>query len=301
MNDKNLMRALRAVDALDVQNAPKQHHLRTPQCPPLARFPAGVREGWKPEEREHVTGCAYCQRVTALEWRAECPGPFTLALYLEGICPDREALEFHLQKDRCPRCQRLLRSLLLRELAAPLRAGRPGVERARPPLECVAAGFAPLPALGEFGPATRPPFQLRAVLPDGSLAVTVRETDVGELVAHVRAPDPAKAGRTVRVEVLGAGEALTADVVLEGQGESGCSGRHTFGPFAELAPRLGADCAVLAALIETSPGHRREERGTPDTVFSMRGVRVKLLLQDASLSVTRTGRFLPGDDDSQVA
>jgi hypothetical protein len=121
----------------------------------------------------------------------------------------------------------------------------------------MAAGFASLPTqVGEFGPATRPPFQLRAVLPDGSLTVTVRETDEGELMAHVRTPDPAKTGRTVRVEIVGAGESLTADVLLEGQDANGCFGRHTFGRFAELAPRLGADCVVLAALVEASPDQR---------------------------------------------
>ena len=36
----------------------------------------------------------------------------------------------------------------------------------------------------------------------------------------------------------------------EAQGAYGCAGLHIFGVFAELAPRLGADCAVLAMLIE---------------------------------------------------
>jgi hypothetical protein len=111
MNDKSLMRALRAVDALEVEKAPKEHPLRTPRCPPLTRFSAGVREGWTPEEREHVTGCPYCQHVTALEWRAECPSSFDWAPYLEGRSPDQGAMNYHLEHDRCPRCQDLVVSL----------------------------------------------------------------------------------------------------------------------------------------------------------------------------------------------
>jgi hypothetical protein len=69
MNDKNLMRALRAADAREVEKAPKQHRLRTPRCPPLTRFSTAVREGWTPDERKHVTACAYCQRIIEMEHR----------------------------------------------------------------------------------------------------------------------------------------------------------------------------------------------------------------------------------------
>jgi hypothetical protein len=108
MNDQTLMRALRAADALEVEKAPKQHPLRTPHCPPLTRFPSAIREGWAPEEREHVTGCPYCQRVTALEWRAECPILFDWTLYVELRSPDQEAMRYHLEHDRCPRCRELV-------------------------------------------------------------------------------------------------------------------------------------------------------------------------------------------------
>jgi hypothetical protein len=43
MSDENLMCALRAVDAVDVQDAPKQHRLRTTHCPPLTRVEVAVR------------------------------------------------------------------------------------------------------------------------------------------------------------------------------------------------------------------------------------------------------------------
>jgi hypothetical protein len=88
------------------------------------------------------------------------------------------------------------------------------------------------------------------VHPDGSLTVTLREATDGNLVVQVETANLGKADRKVHVEVVGEGEPLVADVVLEAQGEYGCAGLHTFGIFAELASRLGADCAVLATLIE---------------------------------------------------
>jgi len=69
MSTENLIRALRAVYEFDLQQAPKQHPLRTPQCPPLTRFPAALREGWTPEEQQHVAGCAYCRKIIA--WNQE--------------------------------------------------------------------------------------------------------------------------------------------------------------------------------------------------------------------------------------
>lgn len=69
MNDKNLTTALRIVDSQAVQMAPKQHRLRTPDCPPLPRFPIAVKEGWNPEEQDHLAGCAYCQKILKMEQR----------------------------------------------------------------------------------------------------------------------------------------------------------------------------------------------------------------------------------------
>ena len=63
MNDRDLVRVLRAVTERDVENAPKQHRLRTPECPALTRFPVAMRDGWEPEEEAHVRDCDYCQKV----------------------------------------------------------------------------------------------------------------------------------------------------------------------------------------------------------------------------------------------
>jgi hypothetical protein len=61
MSEKNFVRALRAAMANKVQTAPRQHPLRTPQCPPLTRFVPGTH--WSEQEQQHMRGCAYCQRI----------------------------------------------------------------------------------------------------------------------------------------------------------------------------------------------------------------------------------------------
>jgi hypothetical protein len=66
MTDRNLVRVLRAVAEQKVAEAPKQHSLRTPQCPPLTRFPAAARSGWTPEEEAHIRSCPYCRKVIAM-------------------------------------------------------------------------------------------------------------------------------------------------------------------------------------------------------------------------------------------
>jgi hypothetical protein len=80
MNDAELMRLLKAWHELDVQDAPRQHRLRTPQCLPLPRLlnPLAV---WSDVERQHVESCPYCLMV--LDRRlpsaaAVARGPFRL-------------------------------------------------------------------------------------------------------------------------------------------------------------------------------------------------------------------------------
>jgi hypothetical protein len=65
-DEKQLVGLLRAAHALDRENAPTQHSQRTPKCPPLPRFPAGLAGGWTPQEQQHVDGCDYCQKVSRM-------------------------------------------------------------------------------------------------------------------------------------------------------------------------------------------------------------------------------------------
>lgn len=207
------------------------------------------------EELGHVEACDGCRRtsvtVAATVWH---PPLGMLAGRLAEELGDDDAwiVEQHLDGDGCRSCRRLLTSPWLGELAAAVRAR--GVRRQEVPGR-VAVGAGELPrAVGEFATGTRPPFQLRAVTSRGDLVVTLRETDQGQLVVHVEAPNCDEQGHTVRVELLGDGEPVVADVELSAvDGEPGCIGRHAFGPFVELVPRLRPAVALLAVLAEKSP------------------------------------------------
>jgi hypothetical protein len=62
---KKLHDDLRAIYQADIQNAPRQHPLRTPDCPPLTRFVAGLSS----EEQAHAADCPYCRNVLARQQR----------------------------------------------------------------------------------------------------------------------------------------------------------------------------------------------------------------------------------------
>jgi hypothetical protein len=62
MSEKHVLLLLRAVIAREIETAPRQHRLWTPECPPLPRFAADELV-WSQEEQAHITGCAYCRKV----------------------------------------------------------------------------------------------------------------------------------------------------------------------------------------------------------------------------------------------
>ena len=72
-SDEKLIRLLRADHALNLENAPREHSQRTPQCPSLPRFQEARRHGWTDEERRHIFegACPYCRKVLAMFDRAE--------------------------------------------------------------------------------------------------------------------------------------------------------------------------------------------------------------------------------------
>lgn len=224
----------------------------TDGCPSLARHRrAALRHDWSPRELLHVDGCRRCDRtqrnVAAGVWH---PDVSSLAGSLAGglSADDGQALQHHLEVEGCQGCLRLLGSPWLRRLARRRRAG-PTPARSG---DTVAVGCEDLPrAVGEFSTDTRPPFHMRAVASGGGLVVTLRETDQGQLVVHVEAPHTDQEGQTVRVELLSDGDPVVADVELRAvDGEPGCIGRHAFGPFVELVPRLRPAVALLAVLAE---------------------------------------------------
>jgi hypothetical protein len=225
-------------------------------CPSLTRHRrAALRHDWSPQQLAHVETCSRCRRtrdtVSSAVWHPEVR---LLAGRLAGApaTEDQRAVEQHLADDGCQRCERLLASPWLRLQAERARERTATVispHTLAGPL-VVACGELPR-AVGEFATDTRPPFELRAVASRGDLVVTLRETDQGQLVVHVEAPNCGEGGQTVRVELLGDGEPVVALVEMKAiEGEPGCTGRHAFGPFVELVPRMRPAVALLAVLAE---------------------------------------------------
>lgn len=237
MSEKNFLRTLRTLYEIEVDHAPSQHPLETPLCLPLVRFAPSAQEKWTDEERAHVTGCPYCERMMALIWREKCPSLWKLAQHAGGIFPCNLAMQFHLVRDGCPRCNQVLESrpmIRLRELVEQLRnsAASAVVVYQEP-------GFA-----GEFASTKRAPLIIRGTNDEGSLVSTLLESDEGFLVLYVESPDTASAGRRIAAEVINEGEPLVAELELGPAGEFGCRAEHVFGPIREFE-RVFRGCMLL--------------------------------------------------------
>lgn len=85
MSEKNLTQALRAAMAREIVTAPRQHRLRTSQCPPLTRFTLSAR--WAEDEKAHMAGCAYCQMILRRLREGESgePNPADLRAWIAGL------------------------------------------------------------------------------------------------------------------------------------------------------------------------------------------------------------------------
>jgi len=258
MSDKNLELAVKTF--LDVEleeafgvpagEAPKRHREQTPACPPLWRFPTGVGKGWNEDEREHVTGCSYCQKVTATQWRLECPGLFALVRFLaQGEAfEDAAAMRIHLDQDRDRRCALLLQSVSVRKLAAVMKAGRRTAEELKALADQAAFTYVLLPEVAAAGSRCEPSqdverFEAWAESADKSgLAVTLSETPSGTLEVSVDAPLALKAAQ---VEILGA-TPQNLELELRQYGQRGTA-VWPLGPFSNQVRMLGRDCLLLTA------------------------------------------------------
>jgi hypothetical protein len=229
----------------DIRNAQDRHSLETPACLYLTRFSREAVEQWTEDEREHVRTCrtGYCQRMLALSWRGEHPPLAHLSQYARGEYPYPAAMEFHLERDHCWRCQIVVNLLKkLGSLAGAVAVGHH--EGTLAPLE--AAAFA----------EPRAPVYLRQTSEDGKLIVTVVETDPPEheLKVYVEAPGCGEAGGKVRVTLAGKdkppGQELELELELE-KTESGWRAQGSFGSFADAVAQLGQDWVVVAVLVES--------------------------------------------------
>jgi hypothetical protein len=89
-------------------------------CPSLPRFLEGMRNGWAPEDRAHVSSCAACQTTMSLAWRLECPSIWILIQHLAfgDRFEDAQAVQLHLrERDCCRQCKLTLRSSFVRAAA----------------------------------------------------------------------------------------------------------------------------------------------------------------------------------------
>jgi len=245
MSEKNFLGTLRTLYEIEIERAPSRHPLQTPDCLPLVRFSPKVQKGWTEEERAHVGGCAYCERMMALVWREACPSPWTLARHALGTFPYAIAMQFHLERDRCPRCNQVLESRLivrLKELAEQL-----GDLAASMAVVYRGPAYA-----GEFASEKRPPLLIRGTNEDGSLVSTLLETDEGFLALYVESSDPVNAGRRVAAEVMMTeGEPLAAELELGPAGEFGCRAEHIFGRIEEFK-QIFQGCVLLVRWFDES-------------------------------------------------
>lgn len=250
------------------------HPEQTDSCPALPRFPHAARSGWSREEREHVSRCAYCQKMTAFQWRTTPPGRWALAVYQAGMSPDEIAMDIHLSEFEGESSRKLIESdravallaRLIRKWQAMAERAEVFFEYAQLPAQAVAAAQ----VTGSFD-SGRPIFQLFATLPDRSLRATLRETaphdpKANQLVVEVYGARE-RAGDIVRVTVVGEKSEFSEEVILEAKG-SGSHKQHSFGAFAEQVARLGEDCVLLLAVTGKTAPPPPSEPPVRETAFA---------------------------------
>lgn len=234
----------------------------TANCPPLLRLQiAELRGELTEEERRHIASCRYCQ-ITQRKVHELChPTLWELLLYIADELPEDKAqyVRYHLKREGCYGCRKLLDSPWLRRFAEAVRTGKRTTEQVKKYLEelrVIWGGVEPLPMpIASFAPRDRTPFHQRVEQPD--VAITLHEAaDTGELLAFVEARDETLFNHTVHVELLGENERLTADVLLNRRLADGrCIGSHSFGAFKECADNLGNRYQIIAIIERPAGSH----------------------------------------------
>lgn len=242
MKNVDLDRLLRDLYEEDIASS-SRHRLQTDQCPPLTMFPAGVKNGWPEEYRDHVPNCPYCQKVTAMEWEISHPSLFALAQHVAGTLRDREAMRIHLQDDQCEICTKRAKSWGVKRLAGLIREGKRKIEEIRSMADrklVIVMEF----ALGaSFASATEPLQRSRIRSNDGKLIGTLRVTPQGNLMVHAESPDRGDEGRLVRVELIRAGKPFRRypERKMEDFGESGTGAEWDLGRADQFKESLEVD------------------------------------------------------------
>ena len=112
---------------------------RTDRCPSIPTFVRARKHGWPADLQKHILSCTYCQRTTAIGYRADCPSWLVLAQF-KALGWNSRAVEFHLQHDHCRVCATALQSEELSRLAERLQGGPSIAQRAKRLLEQFVGG-----------------------------------------------------------------------------------------------------------------------------------------------------------------
>lgn len=256
MRDQNWLRALRAVHELEVQRAPTRHPLQTDECPPLARVATSSQRDWTPEEERHIRGCRFCQKVRAMAVGQEAqPRPVdqflgllrqlvTGATLVPSIVLEGEGLAFS---------ERLARAPLIRQLSQALASGRQSEADILQLWRWTAmSSTVALPAAaGHAAAAKAPPFRVRAKAEEEALVATLRETEDGRVIVHVRTDDPKLEGAAISVNVVGdpGTEPWVGTITLRRADADELMGQCELGTLSEVAEQLGRSCFLLVSPI----------------------------------------------------
>ena len=201
MTEREVMRLMRAVHELDIREREERYAQERANCLPLPRFRAALlRVDWTAAEREHIDGCAYCQK-TLEKFQQELWHPTLSQLFLHSLSllPSSDAAEvaYHLEQDRCQRCKQLTSLLTvipkLKRLGEQVRQGAAGaMERLEKACESLTAPLQlirPLVPQPAFDTGVTPtPTEQRLTFDDG-LTTGVLYLLEGELWLHLERSD----------------------------------------------------------------------------------------------------------------
>jgi hypothetical protein len=231
----------------ELRRAPARHHQQTDDCPSLLRFPTSVRNGWSPKDRRHVTCCDFCQKVTAMQWRMECPSLASLVRNSLREAPDAAAMAIHIKEDGCARCRSIFEAVS-RGAAALAAARELALESLGALTPDSLLGLGRWAVKGECGPITLAKPQLYQRSADGSLDANLW-LDWNELLLSVRSELAASCRESWGVRaavVFEESDPLIAEFDLEDKGSLGHISQHSFGRYDEkLARRMDRPFALV--------------------------------------------------------
>lgn len=229
------------------RTAPRQHHLKTPDCPPITRFAGPDLPEGSAAEIAHMESCAYCQKLLTMRFRQECPGIADLIRFRVAATPYRAALEAHLDQEQCLRCRAVTGSAWINALAETWRTGASGLQKLVELAKETAIGSSGMIMQPEFASAVQgPSFRITAGDATGSMLATLIN-ERSQAVLYIEARGPGMDGRRAYVDLAGPRGRLTAIVALEQIGKS-ATGIHRFGPTADLMTGVGDNITLFVGL-----------------------------------------------------